>query len=268
MNLINLTELSSGDVRSIWRLVDTPSGALSGTVAWSFEGNGIRTRSTFIQAFRALGLEFIELPNLLKTEERARDLAGYLDPLYEFYVIRESNHARLAEFAATSQRPVINAMSSEGHPCEVLADAYFIDTALSPIERVRICLWGPPTNVFRSWHELAGVLELDVVHVCERHFHEVKPNVTFLESPSVTSDIVITDGWPKAVDTSHSSLTKQHLVNMGNPRLLPTPPFTIGRELAFDPATYSGFTGYRQKELLAPVQAAILRYAAQAQRLD
>lgn len=184
MNLINLNEPSSVDVRSIWRLVDTASGPLPGSVAWSFEGNGIRTRSTFIQAFHALGLEFIELPNLLKTEERVCDLAGYLDPLYEFYVIRDSNHARLGEFAAASRRPVINAMSGEGHSCEVLADAYFVDTALSPIEGVRICPWGPPTNVFRSWHELAGVLGLDVVHVCEPRFHELKPVVAFTSSDS------------------------------------------------------------------------------------
>ncbi|WP_063771235.1 ornithine carbamoyltransferase [Caballeronia sordidicola] len=266
MDLINLSELSSVDVRSIWRLVDTPSSPVSGTVAWSFEGNGIRTRSTFIHAFRALGLEFIELPNLLKTEERARDLAGYLDPLYDFYVIRESNHARLAEFAATSRRPVINAMSSEGHPCEVLADAYFIDTALSPIERVRICLWGPPTNVFRSWHELAVVLGLDVVHICQPRFHEVKPNVTFLESPGVTADIVITDGWLKGVDASGSSLTQEHLAQMGNPKLLPTPPFALGREISFDPLTYEGFVGYEQKALLSAVQAAILQYVAQDSR--
>jgi len=262
MNLIDLTELSSADVRSIWRLVGTRGSSLAGTVGWSFEGSGIRTRTTFIQAFRALGLEFIELPNLLKTEERACDLAGYLDPFYEFYVIRESNHARLAEFASASGRPVINAMSSRGHPCEVLADAYFIDTVLSPVERVRICLWGPPTNVFRSWHELAGVLGLDVVHVCERRFHEVKPNVTFVESPCITADIVITDGWPKSLDTSHPSLTRQHLANMGNPKLLPVPPFLIGRELCFDPLTYDGFVGYEQKTCLATVQAAILRYAA------
>jgi ornithine carbamoyltransferase len=262
MNLIDFTELSSADVRSIWHLVGTPSKPLVGTVAWSFEGNGIRTRSTFIQAFRTLGLTFTELPNLLKTTERTCDLAGYLDPLYEFYVIRESNHARLAEFAAASRRPVINAMSSQGHPCEVLADAYFIDTFLSPIENTRICLWGPPTNIFRSWHELAAVLGLDVVHVCERHFHETKPNVRFSESPSITADIVITDGWPNVLEASHSSLTKHHLAEMGDPKLLPTPPFTIGRELAFDPTTYVGFTGYRQKEILVPVQAAILRYAA------
>lgn len=47
---------------------------------------------------------------------------------------------------------------------------------------------------------------------------------------------------------------------MGKPRLLPTPPFSIGRELAFDPLTYSGFTGYAQKEWLLRVQTAILSF--------
>jgi len=58
------------------------------------------------------------------------------------------------------------------------------------------------------------------------------------------------------------SLTEAHQAHMGQPKLLPTPPFTIGRELAFDPLHCAGFTGYRQKELLLPVQRAMLRYAA------
>ncbi|MGF6371612.1 hypothetical protein OKW40_004362 [Paraburkholderia sp. RAU6.4a] len=99
-------------------------------------------------------------------------------------------------------------------------------------------------------------LGLDVVHVCVRRFHEVKANVTFVESPSITADIVITDGWPKSVDTSHPSLTRQHVTDMGNPKLLPIPPFLIGRELFFDPLTYDGFVGYEQKTCLATVQAA------------
>jgi ornithine carbamoyltransferase len=48
---------------------------------------------------------------------------------------------------------------------------------------------------------------------------------------------------------------------MGHPRLLPTPPFSIGRELAFDPLDYPGFTGHAQKALLLPVQKAILQQA-------
>ena len=116
MNLIQLNDLRSEDIRHIWSLVTSPAPALDGTVAWSFEGNGIRTRTTFIEAFRRLGLAFTELPNLLKTSERTCDLAGYLDPFFRMYVVREANHVRLAEFAAASKRPVINAMSAQGHP--------------------------------------------------------------------------------------------------------------------------------------------------------
>ena len=263
MNLIRLADLRPEDVRKIWELVAAPAKPLGGTVAWSFEGNGIRTRTTFIQAFRELGLAFTELPNFLKTDERACDLSGYLDSFYDIYVIRESNHARLAEFAASSRRPVVNAMSSEGHPCEVLTDAYYVETTMGPLEQARVCLWGPPTNVLRSWQELAHVLGFSVLHVCEARFHEFKPNVTFSEASSSAIDIVITDGWPSGSEASGWSLTAEHLARMGSPKLLPTPPFTIGRELAFDPVTYAGFAGYQQKELLLPVQKAILRYAAE-----
>jgi ornithine carbamoyltransferase len=261
MNLLRLADLSADDVRAIWGLVARPAEPMAGTVAWSFEGNGIRTRTTFIQAFRELRLAFTELPNLLKTAERACDLAGYLDPFYDLYVVRESNHARLTEFAEASRRPVINAMSSEGHPCEVLTDAYYVDTRLMPIERARVCLWGPPTNVLRSWQELAGVLGFQAIHVCEARFHEPRTNVRFVEDWSEPVDIVVTDAWPVGVDATAWSLREAQLAQLGQPILLPTPPFSIGRELAFDPVGYLGFAGYGQKELLLPVQRAILRHA-------
>lgn len=259
MHLIRLSDLGRADVRRIWELVGQPLPRLSGTAAWSFEGNGIRTRTTFIQAFRDLGLAFTELPNLLKTGERASDLAGYLDPFYALYVVRESNHARLAEFAAAARRPVINAMSGEGHPCEVLTDAYYVHTRVAPLERARVCLWGPPTNVLRSWHELAGVLGFTVSHVCEARFHTAAGHVAFTESPPQAADIVITDAWP--ADSTALALTEAHLAAMGQPRLLPTPPFTVGRELAFDPLAYPGFVGHAQKALLLPVQTALIRHA-------
>lgn len=83
MNLIDLSQLNAEQVRAIGALVDTPCQPLQRKVAWSFERNGIRTRTSFIQTFQELGLSFVELPNLLKTPERAADLAGYLDPFYD-----------------------------------------------------------------------------------------------------------------------------------------------------------------------------------------
>lgn len=269
MNLIQLSDLQPQDIRHIWAGVHAPGAALQGTVAWSFEGNGVRTRTTFIEAFRQLGLAFTELPNLLKSRERACDLAGYLDPFYALYVVRESDHGRLSEFAAASRRPVINAMSAAGHPCEVLTDAHYIDTQIKPLAKARVCLWGPSTNVFRSWHELAQVMGFDLVQVCDRRFHEVLPHVAFVESSALPDavDVVITDSWPAGAEADAETqsdltpLTEEHLAALGNPALLPTPPFTLGRELTVDPVAYPGFVGYQQKELLLPVQAAIIRWA-------
>lgn len=63
---IQLNDLRSEDIRHIWSVVTSPAPALDGTVAWPFEGNGIRTRTTFIAAFRRLGLAFQSFPNFSK----------------------------------------------------------------------------------------------------------------------------------------------------------------------------------------------------------
>ena len=260
MKLIRIKDLSASDIRSIWSMASKPSVPFSGNVAWSFEGNGIRTRTSFVQAFRELNLNFVELPNLLKTNERATDLAGYLDPFYDIYVIRESNHDRLTEFANASHRPVVNAMTSLGHPCEVLTDAFSIEKTIGQLSRTKITLWGPTTNVFKSWHELAGVLGFELVHLCDAHFHETIPNVRFSETIDDSTDVLITDSWPTGFENAAWSLNSNHLEAMGNPKLLLTPPFSIGREIGFDPLHYKGFMGYEQKIDLGPVQKAILSY--------
>jgi ornithine carbamoyltransferase len=261
MKLLDIDDLSAAQVRALWAIAKGPSRRVSGTVAWSFEGNGIRTRTTFIEAFRQLGLAYVELPNLLKTDERPCDLAGYLDPFYALYVVRESNHERLQEFASASCRPVINAMSRLAHPCEVLSDACYLDASLRPIEQLKIGLWGPPTNVLRSWHALASVLGLRIHHFCGPEFHEEMDHVAFHASPAEALDILVTDSWPAGFKDLAWSLNHEHLAALGHPRLLPTPPFFIGKELAFDPVTYKGFVGYEQKRSLLSVQRAILLQA-------
>ena len=49
----------------------------------------------------------------------------------------------IVDFVLSSRRPVINAMSGKGHPCEVLADAWFIHSQLVALDRARIVgkLW-------------------------------------------------------------------------------------------------------------------------------
>lgn len=191
MNLVSICSLSEHDIRAIWSSVNLPDRPVAANVAWSFEGNGIRTRTTFIRAFRELGMQFTELPNLLKTTERVVDLAGYLDPFFSLYVVRNTDHERLQAFADASSRPVINAMSAREHPCEVLTDAFFIDREIRELTKANICLWGPTTNVFRSWHELATKLGIKVSQVCDSSFHEEHPAVKFMTTVPLQTDVVI-----------------------------------------------------------------------------
>jgi ornithine carbamoyltransferase len=260
MKLIRIDDLTAQAIHQIWEVAAHPIQPMQGHVAWSFEGNGIRTRTTFIQAFRELNLNFVELPNLLKTTERASDLAGYLDPFYDLYVIRDGQHDRLEEFAKASHRPVINAMSALGHPCEVLTDAYSLQKSFGALAKTKITLWGPTTNVFRSWHELAQVLGLDLVHICDATYHEDQGSVRFLEAIDGPTDVLITDSWPAGFENTAWSLSTHHLEALGQPKLIATPPFHIGQEVGFDPLHYIGFMGYMQKMDLLPVQKAIVSY--------
>ena len=273
-SLISISDLEAADIASIWSLVDVepdssannraeglgPSRGSTGTVAWSFEGRGVRTRAAFIQAFRDLERAWTELPDLLQTDERPQDLAGYLDPFFEAYVIRAADHERMQAFAAASRRPVINAMSRREHPCEVLTDAFYIDRFVRPLTEATVCLWGPTTNVLRSWHALARVLGLRVFQVCDEALHEPDAPVTFLTEPRIRADVVITDAWPAGARGTPKPLTEDGLQALGTPVLLPTPPFTIGGEIAFDPAGHSRFVGYGQKQWLLPVHRALLRW--------
>ena len=124
---------------------------------------------------------------------------------------------------------------------------FSIEKAMGPISNVKVTLWGPTTNVFRSWYELASLLGFELVHVCDAQFHERLSHVRFSEHIDARCDVIITDSWPANFENTKKSLNATHLEEMGNPKLLPTPPFFIGHEIAIDPLHYEGFMGYDQK---------------------
>ena len=248
--LIDTSSLTREALARIWGSVNKGEPLCGDSpVACSIQGTGTRTKTTMFQALTQVGLEYIELSAFLDTEERPQDLAGYLDPFYSLYIIRYSNDDKLKAFAKASQRPVINAMSSLEHPCEAIADAFWFHTQVKALDGARVVIWGPTTNVLRSWTnvaKLAGATVYSYDSVDDALPEEI--------------DLVVTDGWPRGCSGQSVSLTIEHLKQMGAPILLPTPPFTIGEELAFDPTTYTGFSGYSQKSSLLAVQKAIIRY--------
>jgi ornithine carbamoyltransferase len=251
ISLIQSSSVSYDDIKAIFTLADMRAQCnISGTAACSFQGLGTRTRTTFIKALKQLNIDYIDLPPFLDTDERTCDLAGYLDQYYDLYIIRHDEHDKLKAFADYSTKPVINAMSFFEHPCEALADIYWFRSHVKPLEEATIALWGPTTNVLRSWGNFARTVGATVLEVSD------SSALKYVDSPV---DLVVTDGWPAGSDyRDQDSLDLGYFEQLGYPLLLPTPPFTIGQEVGFDPLKYPGYVGYEQKTSLLTVQKAII----------
>lgn len=265
--LISIAELTLDSINQIFSTAqkrDNQQNKFDGlTCAYSFEGNSLRTRATFLKALTDLGLTAIDLPNLLKTKEEKLDLAGYLDQWIDIYVIRESNHESLRAFAASSQKPVINAMSSKGHPCEVLSDAFYIQEYFNGLNQLKFCIVGCPTNVLNSWVELCELLSLNYVRVIPDGFTESSKRsnkvTSSLDEGISQADVILTDGYPETWSNQDYQITRNKLELASNGALLiPCPPFDTTKEVSRDAINSKYFAGYQQKRCLYHVQSAII----------
>jgi len=265
--LITIDDLSQEDIAEIFSLADNAHRLNLADrdifACYSFEGNSIRTRATFIKALNALGISGVELPNILGTKEAPEHLAGYLDNWLDLYIIRAADHEKLSQFARYTSKPTINAMSSEAHPCEVLADAYSIQRKKGELKNLKYCIIGPPTNVLNSWHRLGQVLGLEIVHVLPEEYMSqgvVRGMVTTDKSVGLKeADIILTDAWPPDFRDKDFQLTLDDLrIAKPDAWVIPCPPFNTQNEVHQDVIDSGYFAGYGQKEFLYQVQKAII----------
>jgi ornithine carbamoyltransferase len=235
---------------------------LSGrTAIYSFEGNSLRTRATFLKALAHLRMTAIELPNLLKTREEKRHLAGYLDQWADLYIVREGSHEAIETFARASERPVINAMSAQGHPCEVLGDAYWLWRRFGSLQGLRFCLVGPPTNVLRSWVEMCELFALDYIQATPPGYapSDAEHVTASLNEALRGADVVLTDGWPAGFDDPAYRVTAARLkLATKGAILIPCPPFNAAQEVTADAIDSAHFAGYGQKAGLYWMHMAIV----------
>lgn len=267
-DLISIRALSVDTIHEIFHLARKLKNGyqpsfLGSTSVYSFEGNSLRTRATFLKAMARLEMAAIELPNLLKTKEDKTHLARYLDQWVDLYIIRESRHEILELFAQASHRPVINAMSAQAHPCEVLSDAFFLWERFANLRQLKVCIVGPATNVLRSWCELCELFQIEYVQVCPPQTQstpEGKMVHSFVEGIK-GADVILTDHWPEGSFNSDYQVTLEKL-KFAAPHALviPCPPFDTTQEIHPEVIASPYFAGYEQKRDLYVVHQAILAY--------
>jgi ornithine carbamoyltransferase len=139
---------------------------LGKTIAMLFEKPSLRTRVTFEVGIFQLGGQSTFMTTNLGERETVPDMARNLERWVDGIVARTHSHEAVLELAKYASIPVINALTDELHPCQVLADAQTIREHKGTLDGLKIAFVGDGNNMFASWANLATIFPFDLVLAC------------------------------------------------------------------------------------------------------
>lgn len=164
------TTLRSMLTDAVERKADLKAGRrsrpLDGKVlAMIFEKPSTRTRVSFDVGMRQLGGETIMLTasemQLGKSEtiaDTARVLSRYVDAI----MIRTTQHSRLLELTEAATVPVINGLTDDTHPCQLMADLMTFEEHRGPVKGKTFAWAGDGNNVLHSLMEASARFDFNV----------------------------------------------------------------------------------------------------------
>jgi ornithine carbamoyltransferase len=132
-------------------------------VALLFEKPSLRTRATFTIAVRELGGDVIDVPPNVATSgrESIEDVARNLERWVAACVVRTFGQIGLRQFAGAAARMhVVNALTDEEHPCQVLADMLTLQERFGNITGRTLAFVGDGNNVATSLAHAAALMGL------------------------------------------------------------------------------------------------------------
>ncbi len=147
------------------------------TLAMIFEKQSTRTRLSFEAGMHQLGGIAIYLATRdtqLGRGEPVEDAAQVISRMVDIVMIRTFEQDILERFAAHSRVPVINGLTNEYHPCQILADIYTFIEHRGPIRGKTVAWIGDSNNVCNTWLQAAEALDFNV-RVSTPPGYEVEP---------------------------------------------------------------------------------------------
>ncbi len=217
-NFINFDDLSFKDLQGI---IDQAislkklhkSGQINDslknkTLAMIFDKSSTRTRVSFEAGMTQLGGQSLFLSEKdiqLGRGEPITDSAIVISSMVDAVMLRLSSHEDIIEFSKHSSKPVINALSDESHPCQILADLMTFQEIKGPIKNKKIAWIGDGCNVCQTYMQAAGIFDFELsiatpqgYEPTEIFIDKYKKNINFFSDPLVAckdADIVVTDVW-------------------------------------------------------------------------
>ena len=135
------------------------------TLAMVFEKASTRTRVSFEAGMNQLGGIAINLnrgDTQLSRGEPIEDVARVISRMVDVVMIRTFEQPIIERFAAHSRVPVINGLTNEYHPCQILADLYTFIEHRGSIQGKTVAWIGDSNNVCNTWLQAAAVFDFDV----------------------------------------------------------------------------------------------------------
>ena len=129
-------------------------------LAMVFEKSSTRTRVSFEAGIFQLGGSSIVL-NMGETQlgrgEPIEDVARVISRMVDIVMIRTFEHSNIERFASQSRVPVINGLTNDHHPCQVLADIYTYLEHRGPLGGRTVAWIGDSNNMCNTWLEAAAI---------------------------------------------------------------------------------------------------------------
>ena len=179
------------------------------TLAMVFEKASTRTRVSFEAGMYQLGGSVIHLTtndSQLGRSEPIEDTARVISRMVDLVMIRTFEQERLECFAKHSRVPVINGLTNEYHPCQILADIFTFIEHHGPIENKTVAWIGDGNNMAYTWLQAAQTLGFKL-HISAPNGYKLDRSLIGSPDPAVFqefdhpteackgADLVTTDVW-------------------------------------------------------------------------
>lgn len=182
------------------------------TLAMIFEKASTRTRVSFEAGMYQLGGSVVHLTtgdSQLGRAEPIEDSAKVISRMVDLVMIRTYEQTKIEAFAAHSRVPVINGLTNEFHPCQILADIFTYIEHRGTIRGKTVAWVGDGNNMANTWLQAAELLGF-TVHVSTPRGYEINEKLAlgangsrahsykFYSNPleaCAGADLVTTDVW-------------------------------------------------------------------------
>lgn len=175
-------------------------------LAMIFEKPSTRTRVSFDVGMRQLGGQSLVLSGQdmqLGRGESVPDTALVLSRYVDAIMIRTNEHKNLLEMAENAEVPVINGLTDDSHPCQIMADVMTFEEHQGQITGKRLCWTGDGNNVSHSFMEAAALFGFSLTLACPE---TLDPSPRFLNWARAQGgdESLINNSVSKRLDTGRS----------------------------------------------------------------